>query len=104
MSAKKHILVPRSFNAADADSFFAGPARDSEKFHRMSRQEANALANQGRIRALGSSGKVWQLTEDSFARPSRETGEGRISLEVPFSIQAILAGEMRRRPAWCVTI
>lgn len=70
----------------------------------MTRQEANALAREGRIRALGSSGKVWQLAEDSFARPSRETGAGRISLEVPGFIQAALACDMRRRPAWCVTI
>ncbi|MGH9716414.1 MAG: hypothetical protein ACRD4R_06775 [Candidatus Acidiferrales bacterium] len=107
MSAKKHILVPHHFTEDDfvPGSVYARSARAAaHEFHRMSGREATALARQGKIRALGESGKVWQLAEDSFARPSRETGDGRISLEVPFSIQAMLAGEMRRRPAWCVTI
>ncbi|MGA3295266.1 MAG: hypothetical protein ABSE45_14960 [Candidatus Acidiferrales bacterium] len=99
MSAKKHILVPRGFTAAD----LTPPLLHSEKFHRMTRQEASALARAGRIRALGDSGKIWQLTDDSLARPSWESGGGRISLEVPVSVQALMAAEMRRPRAWCVT-
>lgn len=69
----------------------------------MSKQEAAALVLSDRIRPLGSSGKVWQLTEDSFARPNWESGDGRISLEVDGRVQALLASEMRRRPSWCIT-
>jgi len=70
----------------------------------MTKQEASALARAGRIRQLGDSGKVWQLTEDSLARPSWETGSGRISLEVSGSLQAFMAVEMRQRPAYSAAI
>ena len=97
MSAKKHILVPRSFTAADLT-----PHLNLEKFHRMTRQEANKLAHEGRIHEL--SPKVWQLTEESLTHPDRETGEGRVSREIPFALQSFMESEMRGSRAWCVTI
>jgi hypothetical protein len=99
VSAKKHILVPRNFTEADAPRAFS-----SDKFHRMSATEMRELCAAGRIHALGGSGKVWQLTEDSFTHADRETGDGRISLHIPVKLGAFMATEMRRRPSWCVTI
>lgn len=99
MSAKKHILVPRHFTEADAPRAFS-----SGKFHRMTSAEMRELSAAGRIRALGESGKVWQLTEDSFTHADRETGDGRISLHIPFKLGAFMATEMRRRPSWCVAV
>lgn len=98
MSAKKHILVPRSFTLADLNSL----DHHSGKFPHMTKQEANVLERAGAIELLGE--KVWQLTDDSFARPSWETGDGRVSLEVEVHVQSLMASEMRRRPSWCVTI
>jgi hypothetical protein len=97
--SSKHTIVPRNFTAADVGSCF-----DPEKFQRVTARQARALAQDGRIRQLGDSGRIWQLTEESWARPSYETGDGRVSLEVPLSIRTMLECEIRRRPAWGVTI
>jgi hypothetical protein len=95
MSAK-HSIVPRGFNAADAE------ACDLDKFERVTARQARALAQAGMIRQLGASGKIWQRVDLSLARPDYETGKGRVSLEVPLSIRAMLETEMRNRPSWCV--
>lgn len=68
----------------------------------MTGREARRLCDEGRIRQLGESGKVWQLTEDSFAHPNHETGDGRISLEVSSYLQEFMASEMRQRPSWWI--
>jgi len=99
VSAKKHILVPRGFTAADVE-----PRFHSEKFHRMSSQEARALSSAGRIRELGDSGKIWQLTDESFTHSTRETGKGRVSLEIPFALQSFMQTEMNRRASWCLAV
>lgn len=105
MSLKKHIIVPPGFTSADAESHLAAN-RDcnSDRFPRLTKTEAGSLARAGRIEPLGSSGKVWRWAQALPMRSSRPTGEGRVSLEIPFALQSFMAGEMRRRPAWCVTI
>lgn len=97
--SQKHTIVPRGFALADLDLRF-----NPEKFQRITGRQARALAQAGRIRQLGDSGKVWQLVEASLTRSSRETGDGRISLEIPFALRSFVTSEMRRRPSWCVTI
>jgi hypothetical protein len=99
VSQKKNVIVPRGFTSDDVEHRF-----NSDKFPRLTNREASALHSEGRIQPLGSSGKVWQLTDDSFAHSSRPTGDGRVSLEIPFPLQSFMESEMRRRPSWCVTI
>lgn len=94
MSAKKHVLVPRGFTAADVEQF------NADRFRHMTRSQAHALEAQGKIKPLGPSGKVWQLTEDLPERASRPTGSGRLSLEISLSLGQFVAAEMRRRPSW----
>lgn len=70
----------------------------------MARSEAKALERQGRIEPVGTSGKIWRWTARLQETPSWESGDGRVSKLVPVSLQLFIAGEMRRRPSWCVTI
>jgi len=99
VSQKKHVIVPRGFTSDDVEHRF-----NSDKFPRLTKREASDLHSEGRIQPLGSSGKIWQLTEDSFAHSSRPTGKGRVSLEIPDTLQSFLESEMRGRPSWCVSI
>jgi hypothetical protein len=93
MSAK-HSIVPRGFTAADAEGC------NLNKFEFVTARQARALAQAGIIRQLGASGKVWQRVDDNLTRPSEETGNGRVSLEVPRSIKDLLTAEMGGRPGW----
>lgn len=98
MSKNNHVLVARGFLSADEI-----PRAALEKFQRMTGRQARALAQAGIIRQLGDSGKVWQLAETSLTHSSRETGDGRVSLEIPFKLQSFVTSEMRRRPSWELT-
>jgi hypothetical protein len=98
VSAKSHILLPRFVDVTDLDS----PRVNVERFHHMTRREADVMFCAGRIHRLGE--KLWQLTDDSLEPPSWNTGKGRLSLEVDGAVQILMAAEMRRRPAWSVSI
>lgn len=61
-------------------------------------------AELGQIEALGSSGKVWQLTDDLNVGDSWPTGDGRVSRAVPFAMRVFMSSEMSLRPSWCVPV
>ena len=103
MSTKKHVIVPRGFTVVDVEQQLTD--RSSRAlFHHMSGTEATALAAAGKITRLGETGKVWQLTKDSFTHSDRVASGGRVSLEIPSKLQSFMESEMSRRPSWCLTI
>lgn len=93
MSLKKHVIVPRSFVAGDLPEEPSTRNERFDRFPRLTNGEVRKLLAQGRIASLGTSGRVWQWTDDLPARSSRPTGAGRVSLEC--AIHDFIAAEMR---------
>lgn len=90
--------MPRGFTCADAARHSS-----SDKFEKLTKKEAQALAKDGRIMPLGESGRVWQYVEGLPARPSEVTGHGRLSMEIDWqALRDFLRVEMSGRPSWCV--
>jgi len=98
VSKKSNVIVPRHFTEKDSARFH------SEKFHHVSNSERKELLDAGAIVALGNSGRVFQFTTQSLARSNYETGDGRLSLEIPLSVQSLMFSDMRRKPSWQINI
>jgi hypothetical protein len=94
-------LIPRGFSAADVQDRFNQLA-ESTKFQRMTRGQAQALAQAGMIRQIAP--KIWQLTELAVSHDYRPGEGGMISLAIEFNLQSFMETEMRRRPSWCLSI
>jgi hypothetical protein len=94
-------LVPRGLSAADVQDRFNQFA-DSDKFTRMTRGQAQALAQAGVIRQIAP--KIWQLTDVLISHDYRPGEGGMISLSIEFPLQSFMETEMRRRPSWCLSI
>lgn len=98
MSLKKHTIVPRGFTCADVERRLP-----SEKFETLTKTEAHALRDAGRIAPLGESGRVWQRVDDLPFHSSEPTGYGRLSLAVENeNIRNSLRIEMSGQPSWCM--
>ena len=95
MSAKRNVIVPAGFTAAQAlrCTFL-------NRFHHLTNREAEELRKAGKIRQLAE--RVWQCIEQPITHGYKETERGRVSLEIPKRLQDFMAVEMAGHPSWAL--
>jgi hypothetical protein len=88
------VVVPKYFDS----SFLAAPSFSKKNYLYVKKQKCQEMLSRGEVELLDAARRIYRMTQLFRTEDSFRARSARISLNVPRSLQRVLASETTRRP------